>query len=60
MVDGLISALILAWFLSLFGFDNIVIEVLSGVLREGVTVTTSHYYFLFGLIGFVGGAFKGA
>ena len=42
-----------AWFLSLFGVDNIFVEALQPFVN--FTLTTSHYYFVFGFVGMVYG-----
>lgn len=53
MIEGIIYGLIGAWFLSLFGVDNIFIEALQPFVK--FTLTTSHYYFVFGFVGMVYG-----
>ena len=53
MIEGIIYGLIGAWFLSLFGVDNIFVEALQPF--ENFTLTTSHYYFVFGFVGMVYG-----
>lgn len=49
MIWGLIDGLIIAFILSLFGFDDIVV----GCLYEwfGVTVSSNSYYMLFAILG---------
>ena len=53
MIEGIIYGLIGAWFLSLFGVDNIFVEALQPFIN--FTLTTSHYYFVFGFVGMVYG-----
>lgn len=53
MIEGIIYGLIGAWFLSLFGVDNIFVEALQPFVI--FTLTTSHYYFVFGFVGMVYG-----
>ena len=53
MIEGIIYGLIGAWFLSLFGVDNIFVEALQPFVY--FTLTTSHYYFIFGFVGMVYG-----
>lgn len=53
MIEGIIYGLIGAWFLSLFGVDNIFVEALQPFVS--FTLTTSHYYFVFGFVGMVYG-----
>ena len=53
MLGGLISGLIVAWILTLFGVDEFCIEVLQPFTV--ITLTTDHFYFGMGLIGLIGG-----
>nr|DAW42772.1 MAG TPA: hypothetical protein [Caudoviricetes sp.] len=53
MIEGIIYGLIGAWFLSLFRVDNIFVEALQPFVN--FTLTTSHYYFVFGFVGMVYG-----
>nr|DAF45073.1 MAG TPA: hypothetical protein [Siphoviridae sp. ctCIv11] len=53
MIEGIIYGLIGAWFLSLFGVDTIFVEALQPFVN--FTLTTSHYYFVFGFVGMVYG-----
>jgi len=55
MLDGFITGLLTAWFLNLFGVGRMVIEVLQ--CFTDVTITYSHYYIIFAVIGLIGGAF---
>ena len=57
MLGGFISGLIVAWILSLFGVNGIILEV-SQPLIKTIHLTNSHYNILFGLIGLIGGAFN--
>lgn len=54
MLGGFISGLIVAWILSLFGVDQMVITSLNEVFSVSISVST--YYMAFGLIGLIGGA----
>lgn len=54
MLGGFISGLIVAWILSLFGVDQMLIEVIQPFTN--VILTSSHYYILFALIGTLGGS----
>ncbi|WP_154668796.1 hypothetical protein [Niameybacter massiliensis] len=56
MLEGFIGGLIVAWLLSLFGVDHMVLEVCQTFTE--VQLTTSFYYIGFALIGLIGGAFK--
>lgn len=53
---GILLSLLSGWILSLFGFDKICIEVLQPFIQN-VTLTTAHYYFVFGVVGLIGGIF---
>lgn len=53
MIEGIIYGLIGTWFLSLFGVDTIFVEALQPFVN--FTLTTSHYYFVFGFVGMVYG-----
>lgn len=53
MIEGIIYGLIWAWLLSLFGVDNIFAEALQPFVN--FTLTTSHYYFVFGFVGMIYG-----
>ena len=54
MLDGIINGLIVAWSLVQFGVDDICINVLQPFIDK-CTLTTNHFYFVFGLIGLVSG-----
>lgn len=56
MLGGFISGLFVAWFLSLFNVDTMVLEVLQPF--TDITLTSSYYYIGFALIGLIGGAFR--
>lgn len=56
MLGGFISGLIVAWILSLFGVDHMLIDVIQPF--TAITLTTSHYYIFFALLGALGGAIK--
>lgn len=48
----MLEGLLLAWFLSLFGVDRMVVEVLQSFM-PGINITVSHYYILFALLGLI-------
>lgn len=56
MLDGFIYGLIVAFILSLFGIDDMILEVIQPFLPN-IHLTTSHYYILFGVIGLIAKAF---
>lgn len=56
MYSGFIGGIIVAWILSLFGMDHMILEVCQSFTE--VQLTTSYYYIGFALIGLVGGAFN--
>lgn len=56
MLGGFIGGLIVAWILSLFGIDNMVIKSVAEVFKVGISVST--YYIAFGVVGLIGGAFR--
>lgn len=55
MLGGIISGLICAWILAQFGVDDICINVLQPFVNN-VELTTDHFYFVFGVVGFICGA----
>lgn len=57
MLGGFIGGLFVAWVLSLFGVNTIILEVTQPFIKT-IILTNSHYYILFGLIGLIGGAFS--
>lgn len=56
MIGGLISGLIVAWFLTIFQVDKIFINVLQPFMSN-LVLTTDHFYFCFGVLGVIAGAF---
>lgn len=54
MIEGIIYGLIVAWFLTLFGIDNICINALQPFFTN-VKLTTDLYYFVFGILGLITG-----
>ena len=54
MLSGALGGLIVAFILSLFGFDHLFIDVIK---QFGYEISLSTYYVLFIIIGFIGGAF---
>lgn len=55
MLGGFCGGLIVAWILSLFGIDQMIIEVFQPFVNT-VQLSLSHYYIAFALIGLIGGA----
>lgn len=49
MLSGFIGGLIVAWFLSLFGVDGMLIETIQPF--TDITLTTSHYYMALAVVG---------
>jgi hypothetical protein len=49
MIDNMIGALVIAWILSWFGFDKIVIDGMQQFFS--ITINTNGYYFGAALIG---------
>jgi hypothetical protein len=56
MVDGLIGGLLLAFFLSMFGFDNICVDFVKEIFNK--TITNSTYYMVFAILGIIFGGLK--
>lgn len=56
MLEGLLWGLILAWFLTLFNFDNMTKEALQQLFD--ISISTATYYFIFATIGLISGALK--
>lgn len=54
MLCGIVNGLIVAWILVQFGVDDICINVMQPFVDK-CTLTTNHFYFVFGLIGLVSG-----
>lgn len=54
MLAGIIFGLIIAWFLTLFGVDDIFINALQPFF-ENIEFTTNHFYFVFGIVGCISG-----
>lgn len=48
----MLEGLLLAWFLSIFGVDRMVVEVLQSFM-PGIKFTVSHYYILFVILGLI-------
>jgi hypothetical protein len=56
LLFGVISALIVGWFFSLFGGDDLIIK---GILElTGKEITSAGYYTIFALVGLFGGALR--
>ena len=53
MIGGILYGLLCGWILALFNVDEICIEVLQSIIP--FELTTVHYYFVFGLVGFIYG-----
>lgn len=56
MLGGFIAGLIVAWILSLFGIDHLVINSAKELLNANNSIST--YYIIFAIIGLLGGAFS--
>lgn len=54
MLSGLAEGLVIAWILVQFGTDKICIEILQPFINQ-CELTTNHFYFFFGFIGFISG-----
>lgn len=54
LLGGILEGLIIAWILVQFGVDKICIEVLQPFINQ-CELTTSHFYFVFGIVGFLTG-----
>ena len=56
MLFGTIGGLLSGWILSLFGF----IELVQGAMLElfNMPITSTSYYFIFALVGFIVGAIR--
>ena len=54
MLGGILSVLICAWILVQFDVDKICINVLQPFVH--IILTTDHFYFVFGAVGFICGA----
>lgn len=52
LLGGILEGLIATWILVQFDVDKICIEVLQPFINQ-CKLTTSHFYFVFGIIGFM-------
>lgn len=57
MVNGVISGVIGAWFLSWFGFEHTTITAFKELFN--ITLSVSSYYFLFAGLGLIGSVING-
>jgi hypothetical protein len=55
VLEGFVGGLIVAWILTGFEVDLMLLEVIQPFLD--IQLTESHYYILMAMIGLVGGAF---
>lgn len=55
MLSGFVGGLIVAWILSWFGVNTLLISVFQPFVTQ-VILTNAHYYVAFALIGLIGGA----
>lgn len=55
MISSILACLIVAWFCNLFGAAQVVLELIQPLFSH-VQLTTTHYYAIAGLIGFISGA----
>ena len=49
MIINFIEGMILAWFLTIFGVDKIIIQAFQPFVTFSITI--NHYYVLFGILG---------
>lgn len=56
MLRGFIVGLIIAWILSFFGVNTIILEAIQPFFTQ-VVLTDSHYYIAFGIAGLINGLF---
>lgn len=54
MIEGVLTSLFIAWILSLFSVDKMLIECIQPFINN-VILTSSHYYLLFAIVGLIGG-----
>lgn len=54
ILDGIADSLLFAWILSWFGASQGFVRVIQPFIKE-IELTTDHYYFVFALIGAIGG-----
>lgn len=55
MLGGFVGGLLVAWILSFFGVDNMLIDVIQPFTT--VALNVSQYYVAFGVLGMIGGMF---
>lgn len=53
MLGGFVGGLLVAWILSWFGVDHMMITAIQPFIK-GVTLTWAHYYLAFAVVGLVG------
>lgn len=53
MIIGILYGFLCGWILALFNVDDICIEVLQPFIS--FKLTTTHYYFVFGVVGLIYG-----
>jgi len=56
MLEGFVGGLIIAWLLTWFRVDHIIITAIQETFK--ITISISQYYIVFALIGLIGGFFK--
>lgn len=56
-MSSIIDALLIAWILTWFDIDDMFIEVLQPLFKN-ITLTSSHFYLLFLIIGIIVAIFK--
>lgn len=56
MLLGVIMGIVVAWILSLFGVDQLLIQGITQLLGRQIDI--SGYYTIFAMIGLIGGAWK--
>ena len=57
MISGFLAGAITAFILKLFGINVIFLELIQPFF-DTITLTDSHYYIIFGVIGAIGSAFS--
>ena len=57
MLGGFVSGLIVAWILSWFNVDSMIINSAREMFQASMSI--SSYYVCFGLLGAISGAFRG-
>lgn len=56
ILEGFVGGLFVAWILSWFNVDVMLLEVIQSFIE--IQLTTNHYYILVAMIGLIGRAFQ--